>query len=59
MIDRNGGCVIIQCDTCTEYFEGDPEEAFASVWDAATDAGWHVRKFGGEWLHSCPDCEPF
>ncbi len=56
MIEREDGCVYIQCDSCSDCFGGEPDEEFAAVWASAKDAGWHCWKAGSEWLHSCPDC---
>lgn len=55
MIDRQGGKILIECDSCAEVFEGDSEE-WSEVWPAAQWEGWKSRKIAGEWLHGCPKC---
>lgn len=56
MIDRQFGCVIIECDSCDEKFEGEKGEEFEVVWAAAKRDGWHARKIANEWLHGCQTC---
>lgn len=56
MIDRQRGCIIIECDACDETFEGDKGDDFDAVWPVARDAGWKARQIGSEWVHTCPDC---
>lgn len=54
MIDRQGGKILIECDSCDEVHEGDGE--FAAVWAEAKCEGWRTRKIADEWLHGCPKC---
>lgn len=56
MIDRQGGRIVIECDTCDTVFEGEKGDEFAVVWKAAKDDGWKSRKIGDEWLHGCGKC---
>jgi hypothetical protein len=35
MIDRQGGRILIECDSCDEVFEGDERAEFAETWAAA------------------------
>jgi uncharacterized C2H2 Zn-finger protein len=56
MIDRQGGKVLIECDSCDEVFEGEPGDEFSLVWSSAKRDGWATRKIAGEWLHGCPKC---
>lgn len=56
MIDRQGGKVLIECDSCDEVCEGEPGEEFPAVWASAKREGWATRKIAGEWLHGCPKC---
>lgn len=60
MIDRQHGKIIIECDTCSDTFEGEVGDEFSVVWGAATREGWRSRKIAGEWLHGCPKpgCAP-
>ena len=55
MIDRQGGKVLIECDTCDEVFDGDSGD-FSEVVAAAKREGWRFKKIGGEWVHGCPRC---
>jgi hypothetical protein len=56
MIDRQHGKIIIECDSCSETFEGENGEEFTEVWSGAKRDGWHTRKIANEWLHGCPKC---
>ncbi|MDB5606687.1 MAG: hypothetical protein JWP25_3587 [Bradyrhizobium sp.] len=56
MIDRQGGRILIECDSCDEVFEGEKHQEFAEVWKAAKDDGWQSRKIGSEWVHGCGKC---
>ena len=56
MIDRQGGKVLIECDSCSEVYEGEPDEEFAMVWAEAKREGWSTRKIANEWLHGCGKC---
>lgn len=54
-IDRQHNKVLIECDSCTEVFDGESDD-FKEVWDAAKRDGWRTRKIADEWLHGCPKC---
>lgn len=54
MIDRQGGKVVVECDSCNETFESEVGEEFAEMWSRAKRDGWRTRKIAGEWLHGCP-----
>ena len=56
MIDRQHGKILIECDSCSEVFEGEPGEEFADVWSSAKRGGWRTAKIADEWLHGCPKC---
>ncbi len=56
MIDRQHGKILIECDSCSEVFEGEPDEEFAMVWASAKRDGWCARQIAGEWLHGCKIC---
>ena len=56
MIDRQGGKILIECDSCDEVFEGDEGAEFADVWAAAKREGFSTTKIAGEWLHGCAKC---
>lgn len=57
MIEREGGRVIISCDSCPVIIEGDPGDSFDEVWAQAKSEGWHVFQVKGEWIHECPVCD--
>jgi rubredoxin len=57
MIDRQGGRLIFECDTCDSTFEGEKGDEFATTWNAAKSEGWKAMKIGRDWVHACPDCE--
>jgi hypothetical protein len=55
LIDRQGGRILIECDSCDGVLDtetADFDEARALM----KREGWHVRKVAGEWLHGCPSC---
>jgi hypothetical protein len=56
MIDRQHGKIIIECDSCDETFEGEPQQEFTDVWSKAKRDGWNTRQIAGEWLHGCSKC---
>jgi len=56
MIDRQGGKVLIECDSCDQVFEGGDGHDFPEVWADAKRHEWRTRKIAGEWLHGCPKC---
>jgi hypothetical protein len=56
MIDRQGGKILIECDSCDEVFTGEEDAEFIDVLNAAKSDGWSVRKIAREWLHGCPKC---
>lgn len=56
MIERQSGKILIECDSCTEVFEGEPGEEWSAVWPSAQREGWKSRKVAGEWLHGCSNC---
>lgn len=56
MIDRQGGKVLIECDSCNEVFDGNDHESFVEVWARAKRDGWRTRNIAETWLHGCPRC---
>ena len=56
VIDRQSSKILIECDSCSEVFEGNPHEEFQTVWVSAKNDGWRTRQIAGEWLHGCPKC---
>ena len=56
MIDHQHGKILIECDSCEEVFEGEPDQEFPAVWIYAKREGWHARKIAEEWIHGCPKC---
>ncbi len=55
MIDRQGGDVVFECDSCDEVLETEQAD-FNSAWNRAKREGWRARKIGTEWVHECPQC---
>lgn len=55
MIDRQRGKILIDCDSCSEVFEGASDE-WNDVWPEAKREGWKSKKIGSEWVHGCPKC---
>jgi hypothetical protein len=56
MIDRQGGRICIECDSCDEVFEGEPRAEWAETWAAAKADGWKSKQIGGDWVHGCKRC---
>lgn len=56
MIDRQGGRILIECDSCSEVFDGENGEEFSEVWRHAKEEGWRTKKIGEEWVHGCGKC---
>jgi len=56
MIDRQGGRILIECDSCDEVFTGEEGAEWPEVWAAARREGWRSKQIGREWVHGCPDC---
>lgn len=56
MIDRQGGQIVWECDSCDETFSWDDPDNFNEGWSAAKRDGWRTQKAGAEWVHSCPNC---
>lgn len=55
MIDRQGGKILVECDSCDQVLDtetGDFEEARSVM----RREGWKVRQIAKEWLHGCPKC---
>ena len=53
MIDRQGGIIIVECDSCDAVLDtgtGDFTEARAVM----QRKQWKIRKVANEWLHGCP-----
>ena len=55
-IEREGRMIVVDCDSCSDRFKGEPGEEFRDVLDAAKRDGWHVALIAKEWLHGCPKC---
>lgn len=55
MIDRQGGNLVFECDSCNETLESATSD-FSSAWNQAKRDGWRAKKTGEEWTHECPTC---
>lgn len=60
MIERQYGKIALSCDEeCGDHnldFH-DPDD-FDVMIDEAKSDGWRIFKWGGEWKHICPFCDP-
>lgn len=56
MIDRQGGKICIECDSCSEVFESERGEEFKDVWSRAKADGWKTKPVGADWVHGCAKC---
>lgn len=55
MIDRQGGRILVECDSCDEVLDTETAD-FDEARHRMRREGWHARKIAGEWLHGCPGC---
>jgi hypothetical protein len=55
-VERQGGAIGFQCDSCPEFFESE-ERDFNAALSEAKGAGWRAYPVGGVWCHACPDCK--
>jgi hypothetical protein len=56
MIDRQGYKILVECDSCSEVFEGDEDQEWNEVWPEAKREGWRTKKIANDWVHGCPKC---
>ena len=54
MLDRQHGCLVIECDSCGDLYEGDgAEDASPAFFDAfiagAKQEGWKMQPVGNDW----------
>ena len=58
MIDRQGGNIVFECDTCDETLTISAAAAttFEEAWALARRDGWRCKKIGNEWVHGCQRC---
>lgn len=55
MLDRQHDKISFECDGCDEVLETNTSD-FNEAREAMNLAGWRARKWGKDWVHSCPDC---
>lgn len=55
MIDRQGGKIIVECDSCDEVLETETAE-FTEARAIMQREGWKVRQLGKAWIHGYPGC---
>lgn len=55
MIDRQGGKILVECDSCDEVLDTETAD-FEEAREAMKREGWRTRRLGGEWVHSCASC---
>jgi len=55
-IDQQYGRIIFACDVeCGETFQADSFDFDGAIQELKAE-GWHIRKHGTAWEHSCPGC---
>lgn len=52
-IQWRGRDVAVECDSCSEVFEGEPGELWETAWPRAKREGWKAKKIGQDWVHGC------
>jgi hypothetical protein len=55
MIDRQGGKLIVECDSCPAVLDTETAD-FQECRDLMVREEWRVSKIAGVWLHGCPKC---
>jgi hypothetical protein len=55
MIDRQGGKILVECDSCPEVLDTETGD-FTEAREMMKREGWRVRKIANDWLHGCPSC---
>lgn len=55
MIDRQGGKILVECDSCDEVLDTETAD-FDEARNVMKREGWKIRKIADTWLHGCPDC---
>jgi len=53
-IEREHGAVLIHCDHCSDYVEG---EDFDEAREAAASEGYKFDKTADGWEHTCSSCQ--
>ena len=48
---------IFACNVCDKEFCMPDTYAWIDSWKTAINEGWRSKKFKGEWIHLCPQCE--
>ena len=56
MIDRQGGQLVFECDSCTEVLETGTDE-WIEAYEQFRFAGWKSEKIVSQWVHRCPKCK--
>lgn len=51
-VERQHGKVVVHCDKCSEFFEGQSD--FRETMADARVAGWVSMQVGDDWEHLCP-----
>lgn len=57
MIEREHRDQFIACDSCSAYTEPYDHDDFNRMIADAKENGWRIRLRGGEWGHTCPNCQ--
>ncbi len=55
MLDRQHGRIFFECDGCSQILDTE-EKDFNEARRTMVNEGWQARKWGNDWIHSCPDC---
>jgi hypothetical protein len=56
MIDRQGGQILVECDSCDEVLETGTNEWSEAMAEMRRE-GWKARKVADEWVHACSQCK--
>jgi hypothetical protein len=46
MIDRQGGSIVIECDSCAETISGPEADGWEALWSEAKAEGWRCCTAG-------------
>lgn len=56
MLDRQGGTIHFECDSCDATLDSETND-FDDARTHMKSEGWRAVKLGNKWLHFCQDCD--
>jgi len=56
-VEKDGSDFQVNCNSCSNYTTVEARGDFAQVPVQLKREGWKISKEGGEWVHTCPNCQ--